>query len=236
MTELPPIVRRGEFASFDPTTIDQRGAVLLVDKPPEWTSFDVVAKVRRLTAIRKVGHAGTLDPLATGLLVLCLGRATKRADEFQAGEKEYTGRIRLGATTATEDAEGEERDVVPVGHLSREEILAAAEGFLGESLQTPPMFSARKVKGKRLYKLARQGVEVERPAKPVTITTFEVTSLDLPFLSFRIVCSRGTYIRAIARDLGDRLGVGGYLAELRRTRSGIFTVDEAVTIGEILGD
>lgn len=233
MTDLPPIIRSGRFADFDPESIGPEGALLLVDKPLEWTSFDVVAKVRRATGIRKIGHAGTLDPLATGLLVVCIGRATKRADEFQAGEKEYTGRFHLGATTPTDDAEGEPEGVVPVDHLTPEEIDRAAESFLGESLQIPPMFSARKVGGKRLYKLARKGIEVERPARPVTIRSFEITSIDLPSVSFRIVCSRGTYIRSIARNLGERLGVGAYLAELRRIRSGEFSVDDAVTIEEL---
>ena len=229
----PPIIRRGELLDFDPGAIGPQGVVLLVDKPLEWTSFDVVAKVRGATRIRKVGHAGTLDPLATGLLILCLGKATRRADEYQAEQKEYTGRIRLGATTETEDREAEEQNVQSVDHLDPEEIRTAAAGFLGASLQTPPMFSARKVKGKRLYKLARKGIEVERPARPITIDEFDVTGIDLPFVSFRITCSKGTYIRAIARDLGERLGVGGYLAELRRTRSGSFTVEEGVPIEEI---
>ncbi len=229
----PPILRRGELADFNPVEIGPNGVVLLVDKPMEWTSFDVVAKVRGATRIRKVGHAGTLDPLATGLLILCLGKATKRAEEFQAEEKEYTGRIRLGATTETEDSEGEERDLTSVDHLTFEAIREAADRFLGESLQTPPMFSARKVNGKRLYKLARKGIEIDRPSKPITITSFEITGIDLPHVSFRITCSKGTYIRSIARDLGIELGVGGYLAELRRTRSGQFSVEEAISIEEI---
>ena len=228
------VIRRGEFLSFNPESIAETGAVMLVDKPREWTSFDVVAKVRGMTRIKKVGHAGTLDPLATGLLILCLGKGTKRAEEFQAEEKEYTGVIRLGATTRTEDSEGEEENVVEVNHLTPEEIEAAARSFLGESLQTPPMFSARKVKGKRLYKLARKGIEVERPAKPITITRFDLSEIALPNITFKIGCSKGTYIRAIARDMGERLGVGGYLGQLRRTMSGNFSVDEAVPIEEIL--
>lgn len=235
MSEKPlPVIRRGEFLSFDPESIAETGAALLVDKPLTWTSFDVVAKVRGMTRIKKVGHAGTLDPLATGLLILCLGKGTKRAEEYQAEAKEYTGVIRLGATTRTEDSEGEEENVVDVDHLTQEEIEAAATSFLGESLQTPPMFSARKVKGKRLYKLARKGIEVERPAKPITITRFDVTEIALPNVSFRIGCSKGTYIRAIARDMGERLGVGGYLGGLRRTKSGSFSVEEGVPIEEIL--
>ena len=232
-----PIICDGELASINLAAIEQTGALLLVDKPLEWTSFNVVAKVRNTLRIKKVGHAGTLDPLATGLLILCLGKATKLADTIQAGEKEYTGTIRLGAITETEDAEGEEKEVCSVEHLTQEEIEAAVATFLGESLQTPPMFSARKVKGKRLYKLARKGIEVERPAKPITMYAFEITRIDLsenpPQLDFRIRCSKGTYIRSIARDLGQKLGVGGYLLKLRRTRSGSFHVEDGVTIDEI---
>ena len=232
-----PVIRRGELASFDPAVADQTGALLIVDKPPDWTSFNVVAKVRNSLGIRKVGHAGTLDPLATGLLILCLGKGTKLADRVQAEEKEYTGTIRLGATTETEDAEGEERDIRPVDHLTPESIASAAASFLGESLQTPPMFSARKVQGKRLYKLARKGIEVERPAKPIIVREFEVTRVDLsadpPQADFRVVCSKGTYVRSLARDLGEQLDVGGYLIGLRRTRSGTFRVEEGVDIEEI---
>ncbi|MCB0714288.1 MAG: tRNA pseudouridine(55) synthase TruB [Ignavibacteriae bacterium] len=232
-----PIVGRGELASLDPAAIQQTGALLLVDKPLEWTSFNVVAKVRNTLGIKKVGHAGTLDPLATGLLILCLGKATKLADQVQAEEKEYTGTMRLGATTETEDAEGEEREIHSVEHLTPENIVTAAQTFVGESLQTPPMFSARKVQGKRLYKLARKGIEVERPSKPITIYEFEISRIDLstnpPQADFRVVCSKGTYIRSLARDLGEKLGVGGYLLGLRRTRSGEFRVEQGVKIGEI---
>lgn len=228
-----PIIRRGGLADWDRENLPESGAILLVDKPLTWTSFDVVAVTRRALGVKKVGHAGTLDPLATGLLILCLGRATRLADHFQAERKEYTGTIRLGATTPTEDAEGEEENVVPVDHLTPAMIADAVASFLGTSLQTPPMFSARKVEGKRLYKLARKGIEVDRPARPITIDAFEITRLALPHLDFRLVCSKGTYVRAIARDLGLRLGVGGYLAGLRRTKSGEFRVEEAASIEEI---
>ena len=232
-----PVIRKGELSSFDTSIAAETGALLLVDKPLDWTSFNVVAKVRNVLGIRKVGHAGTLDPLATGLLILCLGKGTKLADQVQAEEKEYTGTIRLGATTETEDAEGEEQHICPVDHLDPEEITRVATTFLGESLQIPPMFSARKVGGKRLYKLARKGIEVERPAKLITISQFEITRIALgenpPQVDFRVVCSKGTYVRSLARDLGEKLGVGGYLTRLRRTRSGQFRVEEGVGIDEI---
>ncbi|MCE2503029.1 MAG: tRNA pseudouridine(55) synthase TruB [Chlorobi bacterium] len=233
-----PVIRRGQLVEFNPGISDEAGVLLLVDKPLDWTSFDVVAKVRKALGIRKVGHAGTLDPLATGLLILCLGKATKVAEKLQTEEKEYKGTMRLGATTRTEDAEGEEQDVCSVDHLTSEEIRTATDSFLGESLQIPPMFSARKVKGKRLYKLARKGIEVERPAKPITIHEFEITRIDLsdnrPQIDFRVCCSKGTYVRSLARDLGQKLGVGGYLLRLRRTRIGSFCMEDGVGIEEII--
>lgn len=229
-----PIIRRGGLDVATADAVRETGALLLVDKPLEWTSFDVVAKVRNTLRIKKVGHAGTLDPLATGLLILCLGKATKLADSVQAEEKEYTGRIRIGARTATDDSEGEETDIVPVDGISPEMIRNAAESFLGESEQIPPMFSARKVQGKRLYKLARQGKEIDRPAKTIRVTAFDIGEVKLPYVEFRIQCSKGTYIRSLARDLGSTLETGAYLAELRRTRSGAFHVDEAVRMDEIL--
>jgi tRNA pseudouridine55 synthase len=210
------------------------GALLLVDKPMGWTSFDVVAKARRLLGVKKIGHAGTLDPMATGLLVLCLGRATKLADTVQAGIKEYVGTMRFGATTPTDDAESKENAQFPVEHLNEELIRQKAATFLGESMQTPPMFSARKVAGQRLYKIARRGGHVEAPAKPITIFEFEITNVELPETGFRIVCSKGTYIRSIARDLGQAASSGAYLTALRRTRSGGFRIGDAVTIQQLI--
>ena len=228
-----PVIKKGQLAEFDPQIAVEKGALLLVDKPLEWTSFDVVAKTRSALRIKKVGHAGTLDPRATGLLILCLGKATKIAESVQATEKEYTGTMRLGATTATEDGEGEEENHRPFEHLSSQEITDAAESFLGESDQIPPMFSARKVKGTRLYKLARQGKEVERTAKKIFLRGIEITAINLPYVNFRVVCSKGTYIRSLARDIGEKLGTGAYLSALRRTRSGPFHVEDGVTIEEI---
>jgi tRNA pseudouridine55 synthase len=214
--------------------LQSEGALLLVDKPMGWTSFDVVAKARRLLGVKKIGHAGTLDPMATGLLVLCLGRATKLADTVQAGIKEYVGTMRFGATTPTDDAESEENEQFPVEHLTEEMIRLKAATFTGESMQTPPMFSARKVAGERMYKIARRGGHVDAPAKEITIFEFEITNVDLPETGFRIVCSKGTYIRSIARDLGHAAGSGAYLTSLRRTRSGDFHVDDAVTMQQLI--
>lgn len=228
-----PLFSRSNLDALTPEIIAERGALLLVDKPLGWTSFDVVAKTRGILRVKKIGHTGTLDPLATGLLVLCLGRATKLADAIQAGEKEYTGTIRFGAITATDDAEGEEIEQFPVDHLTEESIRQAAAGFLGESLQAPPMFSARKKDGQRLYKLARRGETVEVPPRPITIMEFDITGIALPEIGFRVVCSKGTYIRSLARDMGQRLGSGGYLTELRRTRSGTFGVEDAVTMNDL---
>jgi tRNA pseudouridine55 synthase len=195
-----------------------------------------VAKTRNLLRVKKVGHTGTLDPMATGLLIICLGKATKLADRIQAEEKEYTGTIRFGATTPTDDAESEENAQFPVDHLTAESIRSAAAGSIGESMQTPPIFSARKVDGQRLYKLARRGETEETvaiPAKLITVHTFDITGVDLPEARFDIVCSKGTYIRSLARDLGRKLDTGAYLTELRRVRSGLFLVEDAVTIHDL---
>jgi tRNA pseudouridine55 synthase len=228
----PVTIARGT-SSIDPALIAEQGGILLVDKPKGWTSFDVVAKSRGLFRTKKVGHTGTLDPMATGLLILCLGRATKLVDRIQAGEKEYTGTIRLGATTPTDDAESEESEQFPVDHITEEALRAAAAAFVGESMQVAPIFSARKVDGERLYKIARRGESVEIPAKPITVREFAISRVELPDVDFRIVCSKGTYIRALARDLGRNLGSGGYLTELRRTRSGEYHVEQALTIDDI---
>ncbi|MDB5034232.1 MAG: truB [Chlorobi bacterium] len=229
----PVVISRKNLGESPVDDVPEQGAILLIDKPKGWTSFDVVAKTRGIMRIRKVGHTGTLDPMATGLLILCLGKATKLVEEIQAGIKEYTGTIHFGATTPTDDAESEEQAHFPTDHLTEENIRAAAATFVGESMQVAPMFSARKVDGQRLYKLARRGETVDIPAKPVTIHQFEITSITLPDLRFRVVCSKGTYIRSLARDLAVMLGTGGYLTELRRTSSGTFHVDDALTIQEL---
>ena len=231
---IDPVVITRDMQTFPPLElIAERGGIVLIDKPKDWTSFDVVAKTRGMFRTRKVGHTGTLDPMATGLLILCLGRATKLVDQIQAGEKEYTGTIRLGATTPTDDAESQESEQFPVDHITEEKLRAAAASFVGESMQVAPIYSARKVAGERLYKIARRGESVEIPAKPITVGEFAITEVALPDVGFRIVCSKGTYIRALARDLGRSLGSGGYLTELRRTRSGEYRVEQAFTIDEL---
>ncbi|RYY59796.1 MAG: tRNA pseudouridine(55) synthase TruB [Chitinophagaceae bacterium] len=208
------------------------GRVLLIDKPLHWTSFDAVRKIRNLVKVKKVGHAGTLDPLATGLLIICTGKFTKNINEYMAREKEYTGSITLGATTPTYDLESEPENHQPVAHITEEMIHAATKPFTGEIMQVPPAHSAIKVDGKRVYELARQGKEVKLEPRKLTVTTFEITSVELPAVFFRVVCSTGTYIRSLANDFGKELGCGGYLSSLRRTKIGEFYVDDAMTMEE----
>jgi tRNA pseudouridine55 synthase len=211
--------------------IFEQGQVLLIDKPLDWTSFDVVRKLRGLVRTKKVGHAGTLDPLATGLLIVCTGKFTKRINEFMAQEKEYTGTVTLGAATPTYDLESEP---VFVGDYSGVTLPGVKEvideRFRGEILQVPPIHSAIKVGGKRVYELARKGREVKLEPRPVVISAFEITEFRLPEVSFRVVCSTGTYIRSLANDLGAVLGCGGYLSGLRRTRIGEIRVEDAMTM------
>lgn len=212
------------------------GTVILVDKPLEWTSFDVVKKLRYALKVKKIGHAGTLDPLATGLLVLCTGKMTKQIDKYQAQEKEYTGKLVLGKTTPSFDLETKIDSETDISHLSESQIYEATEQFTGVVSQIPPAFSAIKIKGKRAYESARKGEAVELKAREVEIPVFEITDISLPEVSFRVICSKGTYIRSLVRDFGEALGVGAYMSELRRTRIGDFTVAEAKTIEEITAD
>lgn len=206
------------------------GKMLLIDKPLRWTSFDAVAKIRSLIKIKKVGHAGTLDPLATGLLIICTGKFTKKINEYMAQEKEYTGTITIGATTPTYDLESEPGNFKPYTHISAEQMMQATDFFKGEIMQVPPMHSAIKVGGKPLYKSARKGVEVKVEPRKVTIKAFEIIKLELPDIHFRIVCSTGTYIRSLAFDFGQQLGCGAYLSSLRRTRIGDYKVEDAITM------
>lgn len=209
----------------------EQGQVLLIDKPLDWTSFDVVRKLRPLVKTKKVGHAGTLDPLATGLLILCTGKFTKRINDYMAQEKEYTGTIVLGASTPTYDLESEPRPGKDPAYLTPVTVQDVIEReFTGEILQTPPIHSAIKVNGKRVYELARKGKEVKLEPRPVVVGAFEITRFELPELDFRVVCSTGTYIRSLANDLGAVLGCGGYLSALRRTRIGEFRVGQAMTM------
>jgi len=203
------------------------GKVLLVNKPLRWTSFDVIGRLRKIFKIKKIGHAGTLDPLATGLLIVCTGKFTKKINEYMGMEKEYTGTITVGATTPTYDLESEPENFKEFQHLTRDAIEAILPQFIGNIQQIPPAHSAIKIDGKRVYELARQGMEVQLKARSVTISEFEITRMELPQIDFRVVCSTGTYIRSLANDVGAVLGTGGYLSALCRTRIGPFTLHEA---------
>lgn len=220
----------------------KNGQVLLINKPLTWTSFQVVNKLRwnirqkfELGKI-KVGHAGTLDPLATGLLIICTGNFTKKIDEYQAQIKEYTGEITLGATTPSYDLETEVDETFPVDHITSDLIHQTAQQFVGEIEQIPPMFSAIKMAGVRLYDLARQGKTREIQSRKITIETFEITDISLPKVQFRIVCSKGTYIRSLAYDFGKALNSGGHLSSLRRTKIGEFNVKDAVEIEDFIAN
>jgi tRNA pseudouridine55 synthase len=208
----------------------EEGQLLLINKPLRWTSFDAVNKIRNLIKVKKVGHAGTLDPLATGLLIMCTGKFTKKINEYMAQEKEYTGTFTLGATTPTYDLESEPGNFKPYDHLSESEIISATKNFTGEIMQLPPAHSAIKVDGKRVYELARQGKEVKLEPRKVTIKEFEISKIDLPLIHFKVVCTTGTYIRSLAYDLGAALGCGAYLSSLCRTRIGNFLVQDALTM------
>lgn len=212
-----------------PNTFEE-GKVILIDKPLRWTSHDVVQKIRNLVRIKKVGHAGTLDPLATGLLILCTGKFTKRINEYMAQEKEYTGTFTLGAITDSYDLEREPKDFKPYEHLTADQIKQATAPFTGEILQVPPAHSAIQVNGKRVYELARKGKEVVIEPRKVVVNEFEITHIDLPVVHFRVVCSTGTYIRSLAHDFGASLGCGAYLSSLCRTRIGEFRLEDAMTI------
>lgn len=216
----------------------KEGQVLLIDKPLGWTSFQVVNKVRWLIRKKfdlkkiKVGHAGTLDPLASGLLIICTGKFTKKIDTYQAQEKEYTGTITLGATTPSYDLETDFDRTFDLSGITSEKIKEATSEFLGEIQQQPPVFSALKKDGKRLYEFARAGEDVVIPKRIVNISAFEILNIELPHIDFRVICSKGTYIRSLAHDFGKALNNGGYLSALRRTKIGEFNVDNSISILE----
>ena len=209
------------------------GRLLLIDKPFEWTSFDVVNKLRYKLKIKKIGHAGTLDPLATGLLIICVGKMTKRIDEYMGLEKEYTGKFVIGQTTPSFDLETEVSEKKDISQITSSQIQEAVKSLTGKIDQLPPLHSAIKIGGKRAYEFARKGKEVELKPREVEIKEFEITGIDLPEVTFRITCSKGTYIRSIARDFGDALGVGAYLSQLCRTRIGSFKLEDAQTLEEV---
>lgn len=217
----------------------EEGYIAVLDKPLEWTSTDVVRKIkytlRKLGYHRiKVGHAGTLDPLATGILLVCIGRATKLVDSLQAEEKEYEADVMLGATTPSYDLEHPVDRTYPWKHITREKVLAALQSLTGERMQTPPLFSAKKVEGTRAYELARAGETVELRQAKITIYEMELLEYDLPRIRIRVRCSKGTYIRSLAREIGEALGSGAHLTSLRRTRSGGFTAEQAWQLEQFL--
>lgn len=209
------------------------GQLLLIDKPLHWTSFQAVNKLKWVLKKRfdlkkiKIGHAGTLDPLATGLLIVCVGKFTKRIHEFQGQDKEYTGTITLGATTPSYDLETEVNKNFKTEHITAELLRNTTQQFIGEIDQAPPIFSALKKEGKRLYEYAREGKEIAIQTRKVTIKSFDITQVDFPNVGFRIVCGKGTYIRSLANDFGKALDSGAHLSELRRTKIGDYNVDKA---------
>ncbi|MBO2524377.1 MAG: tRNA pseudouridine(55) synthase TruB [Bacteroidales bacterium] len=228
------VIHEAQFELPD-IEINPEGDVLLVDKPYRCTSFDVVGKVRQYIKRKyqqkvKVGHAGTLDPLASGLLIICVGRFTKQIDNYQAQEKEYTGTLRLGATTPSFDLEKPIDAEFPYEHITEEMVDEVRQRFLGDIEQVPPQFSAIRMGGRRAYEMAREGEEAPIQPRQISIPTFEITRFELPELDFRIVCSKGTYIRSIARDFGFELDSGAYLTALRRTRIGEFRVENAIQL------
>lgn len=212
------------------------GEIILIDKPLDWTSFQVVNKIRWLIRSTfgikkiKVGHAGTLDPLASGLLILCTGKMTKSIEQFMGQEKEYTGTFTLGSTTPSYDLETEIDNTFPTDHITEELLYNTLDQFVGTIDQYPPVFSALKKDGKRLYEFAREGIEVEIPTRKVNIRSFELTQKALPKVDFKVICSKGTYIRSLANDYGKALNSGAHLSALRRTRIGEFNIEQAVSI------
>ncbi len=211
----------------------QHDRILLIDKPYTWTSFDVVNKLRYILKMKKIGHAGTLDPLATGLLIICTGKMTKRIEAFMGMEKEYMGTMVLGQTTPSHDLETELSEKTDVSHVSEELIYQAARQLTGKILQIPPVHSAIKIGGKRAYAFARKGKDLELKSREVEVIEFEITAVKLPEITFRIVCSKGTYIRSLVRDMGNALGVGAYLSQLCRTRIGPFSLEKSLRLEDV---
>ncbi|MFY0627839.1 MAG: tRNA pseudouridine(55) synthase TruB [Reichenbachiella sp.] len=212
----------------------EKGEVFLIDKPYEWTSFDVVKKIRNTLRIKKVGHAGTLDPLATGLLVVCAGKSTKRIDTYQGWPKSYTGTLVLGKTTPSVDLETEFDSESDYSQVKVEDIEHAAASLTGDLMQVPPIYSAVKVDGQRAYKAARRKEDIKLNPRPVTVHKFKLSMEKPPEVKFEIDCSKGTYIRSLVRDLGEKLGCGAYMSELRRTAIGEFKVSEAYNLEEFI--
>lgn len=218
------------------TQIPDEGEVILIDKPLTWTSFDVANKLKRACKFKKIGHAGTLDPLATGLLILCTGKKTKQIDSYQAQEKEYTGTLVLGKTTPSIDLETEFDGELPIDHITPELLESARLQLTGDIEQIPPIYSAVKVDGERLYKKARRGETAEIKKRSVTISVFDIDTTRFPEVDFRIVCTKGTYIRSMVRDFGQLLQSGAYLSALCRTRIGSFRLSEAHDLTEFINN
>ncbi|MEW6652640.1 MAG: tRNA pseudouridine(55) synthase TruB [Bacteroidota bacterium] len=224
------MITRRTAADYEPQF--ESGEIILIDKQLKKTSFDTVYKVRKATCVKKVGHAGTLDPMATGLVIVCTGKKTKEITQLLTAEKTYTGIISVGKTTPSYDLETFYDSEKGYAEVTEEMIYKVSKEFLGEQFQTPPMFSAVKKDGKALYHMARKGIEIKREPKKIFISKFEITKIDLPNVHFEIACSKGTYIRVIANDFGQKLGSGAFLRELRRTIVGSYSVDDALTIDE----
>ena len=229
VNQSDPVTMTSDVHSLD----FEKGEVLLVDKPLNWTSFDVVHRVRDLFHVKKVGHAGTLDPKATGLLILCTGKKTKEIDTFTGQEKEYEGIMQLGATTVSFDSETPEQDQKDFLRIDEKQILDVFSTFVGVQLQVPPMYSAVKYGGKPLYKYARKGRSLERQPREITVSEFTLIKMDLPLVYFRVVCSKGTYIRSVVDECGKKLLCGAYLKELRRTRIGSLSLQQALQIEDL---
>ncbi|MFQ5769088.1 MAG: tRNA pseudouridine(55) synthase TruB [bacterium] len=217
-------------ASFD----FENGEILNINKPEGWSSFDVVKKIRYHIKVKKVGHAGTLDPFASGVLLICTGRATKKVQELMNFEKEYQAQIELGTTTDTYDRTGKILKQNPTRHLTAADLEKVCDGFRGEIYQIPPMYSAIKIKGKRLYDLARRGEIIEREPRKITIYKIDLLDFQNPFVTLKIVCSKGTYIRALAHDIGENLGCGAYLKSLIRTRIGPYKIESAYLLSNFI--
>ncbi|MGE5497171.1 MAG: tRNA pseudouridine(55) synthase TruB [Syntrophothermus sp.] len=219
----------------DCTSADfEKGEVILIDKSLNKSSFNVIYKIRKAVGIKKAGHAGTLDPKATGLLIICTGKKTKEITSYQDLQKTYSGTITIGKKTLTMDSESEAIEVKEIDGISESDIFSVRDSFLGDTQQIPPMYSAVKFKGKSLYKYARKGIELKREPRNITISSFELTRIDLPDIYFEITCSKGTYIRVIADDFGSKLGCGAYLSSLRREKIGELNVADALTVDEFV--
>lgn len=209
------------------------GSVLLVNKPIGWTSFDVVKKLRNILKVKKIGHAGTLDPLATGLLIVCTGPQTKAIHQYQEMKKVYTGQLVIGKTTPSVDLETDFDSETSYSHITSSHILELAQTFVGDIFQVPPVYSAIKINGTRAYQKARQGYQLTLPPRQVTIEAFNIISVDLPVVNFEVICSKGTYIRSLVRDMGEQLRVGAYLSQLCRTQIGTYSLEDAINMSTL---